>query len=168
MFFSTFSFNRDISDWDVSRVTDMDFMFAIAVKFKQRICGSAWVHSQASKQSMFAWSYGSISKKACTSTSVPTAGIRQYVTRRPITERELVIVRTQVTTPVGTPGTTSMIPRKMRCSKCGTFKKSGRHSCCAPGGAWYKTCGGAGNRNADHRWFEGLKACKCKSKAKDL
>ena len=48
------------------------------------------------------------------------------------------------------------------CPKCGTFKKSGSFSCCAPGGAWYKNCGGTGNRNVEHRWSEGREACKCK------
>ena len=54
---------------------------------------------------------------------------------------------------------------EMVCAKCSTFGKSGRVSCCAPGGAWFKNCGGDGNRNADHRWSEGVEACKCKSKA---
>merc|ERR1711934_458561 len=43
---------------------------------------------------------------------------------------------------------------------CGTFLKSGRVSCCAPDGAWYKHCGGVGNRNADHMWSEGVEVCK--------
>merc|ERR1719201_3088543 len=47
----------------------------------------------------------------------------------------------------------------MTCPKCGTFKKSGRVSCCAPGGAWFKNCGGAGNKNVGHRWSEGTEAC---------
>merc|ERR1712032_998978 len=38
--------------------------------------------------------------------------------------------------------------------------KSGRASCCAPGGAWYKNCGGSSNRNANHRWFDGVEVCK--------
>ena len=53
---------------------------------------------------------------------------------------------------------------EMTCPKCGTFEKSGRASCCAPGGAWYKNCGSAGNRNVGHRWFDGVDACKRKSK----
>merc|ERR1712203_897227 len=44
--------------------------------------------------------------------------------------------------------------------KCGTFAKSGRVSCCAPGGAWFKKCGEVGNKNVDHRWFEGTEACE--------
>ena len=161
MFFNALSFNSDISNWDVSRVTKMDYMFAIAVKFKQRLCGAAWVHSQASSKNMFAYSYGSKSKTVCTSASPPTGVTRQYVTRRPIPEREL-IVRTLVTTPADMPGITSTIANTMRCPKCGAFEKSGRLSCCAPGGDWYKNCGGSGNRNIDHRWSEGVEACKCK------
>merc|ERR1712032_1389933 len=47
-----------------------------------------------------------------------------------------------------------------RCPKCGTFKKSGKVSCCAPGGAWFKNCGGVGNRNVGYRWLDGVEACK--------
>merc|ERR1711934_701701 len=60
-----------------------------------------------------------------------------------------------IATSVGTPALTPTI-----CPKCGTFKKSGRRSCCAPGGAWFKNCGGAHNKNVDHKWFEGVAACK--------
>ena len=52
----------------------------------------------------------------------------------------------------------------MTCPKCGAFTKSGRVSCCAPGGAWFKNCGGARNGNADHKWIEGVTACKGKSR----
>ena len=45
------------------------------------------------------------------------------------------------------------------CPKCGTSKKSGKRSCCAPGGAWYKNCGSAGNAKAAYTWFEGVQAC---------
>ena len=46
------------------------------------------------------------------------------------------------------------------CSKCAATKKSGRLSCCAPGGAWFKNCGTSGNSNADHTWVEGMQACR--------
>ena len=36
MFFYTDSFNGDLSDWDVSGVTDMSEMFADATSFKRR------------------------------------------------------------------------------------------------------------------------------------
>ena len=47
-----------------------------------------------------------------------------------------------------------------KCVKCGTTKKSGKHSCCARGGTWFKTCGDAGGTNFDHTWAEGIQACK--------
>ena len=46
------------------------------------------------------------------------------------------------------------------CPKCGTTKKSGKRSCCARGGAWFKSCGDAGNKQFDHTWAEGIQACK--------
>merc|ERR1711927_134877 len=48
----------------------------------------------------------------------------------------------------------------MGCPKCSKFKKSGRVSCCAPGGAWYDNCGVAGNANVRHSWFDGVDSCK--------
>ena len=57
--------------------------------------------------------------------------------------------------------TTSLIATTgSECSKCGTTKKSGKHSCCAPGGAWFKNCGDAGDKTFDHTWAEGIHACK--------
>ena len=46
------------------------------------------------------------------------------------------------------------------CSKCGTMKKSGKPSCCARGGAWFKNCGDAGDPKFDYTWTEGIHACK--------
>ena len=46
------------------------------------------------------------------------------------------------------------------CPKCGAAKKSGRSSCCAPGGAWFKNCGDAGDTTFNHTWAEGVHACK--------
>ena len=45
------------------------------------------------------------------------------------------------------------------CPKCVIIKKSGKRSCCARGGAWFKQCGSAGNTRAAHTWAEGLQAC---------
>merc|ERR1711937_642825 len=67
-----------------------------------------------------------------------------------VPDREL-IVRTPIITSVSTPAITSTTTNMITCPKCGTFKKSGRVSCCAPGGAWYRNCGGASNRNVAHR-----------------
>ena len=128
-------------------------MFQDAVSFKQTLCGAAWVHSKANQRDMFVGSYGSILPTVCTSVR------DQPVSSRSVPEREL-IVRTRIT-PVGTPVITSTI-MVVTCPKCGKFQKSGRVSCCAPGGAWYKNCGGVGNRNVDHRWFAGVEACKRK------
>ena len=46
------------------------------------------------------------------------------------------------------------------CSKCRTVRKSSKRSCCVRGGAWFKNCGDAGDRNFDHTWAEGFQACK--------
>ena len=54
------------------------------------------------------------------------------------------------------------------CPKCGVFKKSGRPSCCAPGGAWFQNCGGLGDKNVGHSWSEGVDACERKLYADDM
>ena len=46
------------------------------------------------------------------------------------------------------------------CPKCAAIKKSGKLSCCAPGGTWFENCGTSGNSNTHHTWVEGVKACK--------
>ena len=48
------------------------------------------------------------------------------------------------------------------CRKCGTIGKSGKMSCCALGGSWFKNCGGAGNARLQHTWYEGIHACKAR------
>ena len=45
------------------------------------------------------------------------------------------------------------------CIKCSTIKKSGKLSCCARGGAWFKNCGETGDTKFDHTWVEGIQAC---------
>ena len=169
MFYNAYSFNGDLSKWDVSSVKHMDAMFCNAAFFEQNICGAAWVYSKASKVDMFAGSSGSISPTACTSASTlaTTQVTSHYATRRPLPERELV-VHTPISTSVSTSTFTSMIISGMACPKCGTFAKSGRVSCCAPGGAWFKNCGGFRDRNVDHRWPEGVEVCKRKFKARSM
>ena len=93
--------------------------------------------------------------------------ITYYVSRRPLNERELIFW-TPIATSVRTPGIASTIAKPMACPKCGTFEKSGRNSCCAPGGAWFKNCGGVLSKNVDHTWVEGVVACKSKFKAKAM
>ena len=56
--------------------------------------------------------------------------------------------------------TVSSVSSSSGCRKCGASKKSGKHSCCAPGGAWFKNCGDAGDTLFDHTWSEGIQACK--------
>ena len=46
------------------------------------------------------------------------------------------------------------------CPKCAVIKKSGKLSCCAPGGAWSESCGTSGNSNTEHTWIEGRQACR--------
>ena len=167
MFRGATFFNHDISKWDVlSSVINMDDMFSGAESFEKVLCGAASVRSRASKSRIFKGSSGSISRTVCTPprAQATIAVTHQYVSRRPITEREL-IVRAPTTTSLSTPVLTSVIGSMMACSTCGTFKRSGRVSCCAPGGAWYKNCGGAGSINVDHRWSEGVKACARKFEA---
>ena len=50
----------------------------------------------------------------------------------------------------------------VRCPKCGTNKASGKISCCARGGAWFKKCGDADDTEFDHTWAEGTQACESK------
>ena len=46
------------------------------------------------------------------------------------------------------------------CHKCGTSKKSGKRSCCARGGAWFKNCGDKRETEFDHSWAEGIQSCE--------
>ena len=48
------------------------------------------------------------------------------------------------------------------CLKCGTSKKSGKRTCCARGGAWFKNCGDAGDEKFEHTWAEGIRVCQRK------
>ena len=63
------------------------------------------------------------------------------------------------TTTVSVSAVSSKISSKL-CLKCGIIKKSGKLSCCARGGAWFKNCGDAGDTSVDHTWSEGIQACK--------
>ena len=157
MFRDASAFNGDISSWDVSSVTKMDRMFVGATSFKQKLCGDAWDNSKATKFEMFSGSQtsGSISETECETASASiTQDTGQHVSQA-LPDRELI---------VRTPYMISTMAKTMTCPKCGTFKKSGRSSCCAPGGAWFKNCGGAHDENAAHQWLEGVAACKRKSK----
>ena len=152
MFFGAKSFNSDVSKWDVSSVNDMNGMFRNAALFTQKLCSAAWVHSKATKNAMFEGTAGSILPVVCmkANASVTTAVVGIHTTHQTIDERELIAFFDN----------TRVIGSTRKCSKCGTFTKSDRASCCAPGGDWYKNCGGSDMRNVEHRWFEGTEACK--------
>ena len=77
----------------------------------------------------------------------------------PADKRQLISRRPSAASP-RTPG--ARATASAACPKCGAFAKSGRASCCAPGGAWYKNCGAADNENVVHMWSEGTAACKRK------
>ena len=62
------------------------------------------------------------------------------------------------------PGTTKTITVPV-CPRCGTIGKSGKMSCCGRGGAWFKNCGGDGNTQLHHTWYEGIQACKARSQS---
>merc|ERR1712032_670066 len=133
MFLQASSFNTDISKWDMRSVTDTDYMFYQAESFKQKLCGDSWINSKATNKFRFASSEGTLADKPCSFVS----------NSRPISSdvgREL-IVRGASTTPAATPAANAM-----ECPKCGKFGKSGRVSCCAPGGAWFKKCGSSKNK----------------------
>ena len=61
--------------------------------------------------------------------------------------------------PAAAATTSSFATNSSGCAKCGTTKKSGKRSCCARGGAWFKNCGDAGDTKFDYTWTEGIQAC---------
>ena len=52
------------------------------------------------------------------------------------------------------------------CPTCGTVAKSGKKSCCGPGGSWFRRCGNAGNAQLRHTWHEGILVCKTRAQSK--
>ena len=46
------------------------------------------------------------------------------------------------------------------CPKCGSTRTSGKLSCCARGGAWFKNCGDGDDPKFDHTWVQGIQACQ--------
>jgi len=137
MFDEAESFDRDLSKWDVSGVMKMDSMFSDAKAFKQQLCGAAWIQSPYTSDHIFEGSHGSISRTLC---SGPP---QRWLARWQVAKKN-----------------NSETSANKACSKCGKFAKSGKVSCCAPGGAWYQKCGGAANKKFDYSWIEGVEACK--------
>ena len=142
MKFASSVFNGDISKWDVSVVIYMDSMFHSVRSFNQQLCGSAWVNSHATKAGMFVGSSGSIDQTACEGSS-PQRWLTHW-------QEGFASITTSAVT-LGSPA-------------CDTFKKSGQVSCCAPGGAWCKQCGGARSTHAVYSWLEGAETCARKSR----
>ena len=62
--------------------------------------------------------------------------------------------------PKDSASTTAATVSSSTCTKCGTFTKSGKPSCCARGGAWFNKCGDPGDSKFGHTWGEGIRACK--------
>ena len=69
-------------------------------------------------------------------------------------------IKTHMSAEVKTRTDTSVITSRNGCSKCGNIKKSGKLSCCARGGAWYKNCGDEGDAKFGHTWAQGIHACE--------
>ena len=65
-------------------------------------------------------------------------------------------------TPTPAAATTPISPV---CPACGIVKRSGKLSCCAPGGSWFGNCGSAGNANLEHTWHEGIRVCNTQFQA---
>ena len=63
-------------------------------------------------------------------------------------------------TEVPTPTMLSATSSSNECLQCGIARKSGKRSCCAHGGSWFKNCGDADDTKFDHTWAEGVQACK--------
>ena len=143
----------------------MNNMFSLAFSFNQKLCGAAWVNSEATKANAFGGTSGSISEIVCipavTFAATPDG---PHVSTRP--ERELIARATF--TSARTPLVARVVTRTAVCPKCSAFAKSGRKSCCAPGGAWFQNCGGAGTKIFVHKWVEGVAACKRKFGANDV
>ena len=83
MFWMAILFNQDLSPWDVRSVNNMNYMFSFAKSFDQQLCGSAWVHSNASMRNMFEGSSGSISQQVCIRTQ---SNVKKY---SPLSNAEL-------------------------------------------------------------------------------
>ena len=148
----------------------MTCMFRDAASFEQKLCGDAWVRSTALKSLMFDGSPGSVPreekcKPVVTKRKSAVTATSRHVPKPTMTKREL-IVRLHSTTSASMRVITSGIGSTRMCFKCGTFAKSGKVSCCAPGGSWFKNCGGAEDAEVHHKWSQGVEACARKYQAK--
>ena len=71
----------------------------------------------------------------------------------------VAIFHSPVPTEAATATTEAAVSNNKGCSKCGILKKSGKLSCCARGGDWFKNCGDISDSNFGHTWVEGIQAC---------
>jgi len=152
MFLQASSFNTDISRWKVGKVTNMQGMFLQATSFNSDIrnwdvmrvkdMDYMFYHAESFRHALCgpAW----VLSKA--SNNLMFDGSEGKITASYCSQERDLVQRQPADS--------------LTCSKCGKFKKSGRASCCAPGGAWFKDCGAAGNTKVNYKWTDGANACK--------
>merc|ERR1711959_126224 len=157
MFLQASSFNTDISRWKVGKVTNMQGMFLQATSFNSNIrdwdvmrvkdMDYMFYHAESFRHSLCgpAW----VLSKA--SNNLMFDGSEGKVTQQYCSQERDLVQRQPADS--------------LTCPKCGKFKKSGRASCCAPGGSWFKDCGAAGNTKVNYKWTDGANACKPKNPA---
>jgi len=152
MFLQASSFNTDISSWKVGRVTNMQGMFLQALSFNSDIrnwdvtnvkdMDYMFYHAESFRRSLCgpAW----VLSKASNNLMFDGSEGRISTSYCGSPERELIV----------------RAPEDKVCGKCGKFKKSGRGSCCAPGGSWFKKCGATTSAKTPYTWTDGANACK--------
>ena len=146
MFMRATSFNSDLSNWDVTSVADMTFMFMRTISFNGDL--SKWdVASVSDMAGMFRQAHAFNCDLSIWDVSSVTNMDDMFLNAVSFNQK--------------------LCGANWFRSKA-KYRKSGRVSCCAPGGAWFKNCGGLGSKNVDHRWSEGVKACKRKFKANHM
>ena len=80
MFEGATLFNGDIAKWRVSNVENMKDMFKNARSFKQKLTGSSWYLSKATRTGMFDGSFGQISRGAITANNDDTTSKQKPTT----------------------------------------------------------------------------------------
>jgi surface protein len=152
MFLQASSFNTDISNWKVGKVTNMQGMFLQATSFNSDLrnwdvmrvkdMDYMFYHAESFRHSLCgpAW----VLSKA--SNNLMFDGSEGRITQQYCSQERDLVQRQPA--------------NALTCPKCGKFKKSGRASCCAPGGAWFKDCGAAGNTKVNYKWTDGANACQ--------